>query len=135
MLRDCGTCLPANDGVPDGTPSAPASSDLDAFEAQQVQQLVERAMLSDDLSVSPEQTGDIDDRVGEQWHEQCDQPTPRSSISSRSYPSQGLIDNFMQGSSQLRQEPNSGGKGDDIIEGPCTDSGTVEVFHACKATV
>lgn len=51
-------------------PSTGASSSLAEFEAQQVQQLVERAMLSDDLSVSTAKTGDLDDSLRQQWHNQ-----------------------------------------------------------------
>lgn len=49
-------------------PSTCTSSSLAEFEAQQVQQLVERAALSEDGSVSPARTGDLDDRLCEQWH-------------------------------------------------------------------
>lgn len=55
-------------------PSITASSGLDDLEDQHVQQLIERALLSDELSVSPARTGELDNRLREQWHEQWDAP-------------------------------------------------------------
>ena len=62
-------------------PSTTASSGLDDLEDQHVQQLIERALLSDELSVSPPRTGELDNRLREQWHEQWDAPADQEGSS------------------------------------------------------
>eukprot|EP00892_Ulva_mutabilis_P007536 jgi/Ulvmu1/5154/UM021_0171.1 len=98
-LRDGAECMSSSDAA---RTIVTASSDLDEFEAQQVQQLVERAMLSDDLSMSPTQIGDLDDCVRAQWYNEWTQSERSGGM--QSDPCQDLGTSAVPGSSHLDDE-------------------------------